>query len=38
MQIEAGGQLASVDNITVSTRSRRIEMTVSVPVLLKDKP
>jgi hypothetical protein len=38
VQIEAGGQLASIENITVSTRSRRIEMTVSVPVMLKDKP
>jgi hypothetical protein len=35
VQIEAGGQLASVDNLSVSSRSRRIEMTVSVPVLLK---
>jgi hypothetical protein len=38
LQIEAGGQLASVENVTASARSRRIEMTVSVPVLLKDGP
>jgi hypothetical protein len=34
LQIEAGGQLARVDSLTASTRSRRVEMTVSVPVLI----
>jgi hypothetical protein len=37
LQIEAGGQLAQVENLSVSTRSRRVEMTVSVPVWLKGK-
>jgi hypothetical protein len=35
VQIEAGGQLASVDNLSISSRNKRVEMTVSVPVLLK---
>ena len=34
VQIEAGGQLARIDSLSVSARSRRVEMTVSVPVLL----
>jgi hypothetical protein len=34
-QIEGGGQLARVDNLIASTRSRRVEMQVSVPVLLQ---
>lgn len=36
-QIEGGGQLARVDNLTMSTRSRRVEMLVSVPVLLQSE-
>lgn len=35
LQIEAGGQLARVDSLSVSARSRRVEMSVSVPVLLR---
>ena len=35
LQIEAGGQLARIDSLSVSARTRRVEMTVSVPVLLK---
>ncbi|MDE2367958.1 MAG: hypothetical protein KGN16_03220 [Burkholderiales bacterium] len=35
VQIEGGGQLARVDNIDVQGRSRRVEMVVSVPVLLR---
>jgi hypothetical protein len=34
LQIEAGGQLARVDSLTAGTRTRRVEMTVSVPVLI----
>lgn len=34
-RIEQGGQLASVDALTVSKRSRRVEMTVSVPVIIE---
>ncbi len=34
VQIEAGGQLARIDSLSVSARNRRVEMTVSVPVLL----
>lgn len=34
VQIEAAGQLARIDSLNVSARSRRVEMTVSVPVLL----
>jgi len=36
-QVENGGQLARVDNLTTSIRSRRVEMLVSVPVLLQPK-
>jgi hypothetical protein len=35
VQIEAGGQLARIDSLTVAARNRRVEMTVSVPVLLQ---
>jgi hypothetical protein len=35
VQIEAGGQLARVDSLSGSARNRRVEMTVSVPVLLR---
>ncbi len=35
VQIEAGGQLARIDSLSVSARNRRVEMTVSVPVLLR---
>jgi hypothetical protein len=37
VQIEAGGQLASIDSLTVAARNRRVEMTVSVPVLLQSQ-
>ncbi len=35
VQIEAGGQLARVDSLSASVRTRRVEMTVSVPVRLR---
>lgn len=35
VQIEAGGQLARVDTLSASVRTRRVEMTVSVPVQLR---
>lgn len=35
VQIESGGQLARIDSLTVAARNRRVEMTVSVPVLLQ---
>lgn len=35
LQIEAGGQLARIDSLSVAARNRRVEMTVSVPVLLR---
>ncbi len=35
LQIEAGGQLARIDSLSVAARGRRVEMTVSVPVLLR---
>lgn len=35
VQIEAGGQLARVDSLSASVRTRRVEMTVSVPVQLR---
>jgi hypothetical protein len=35
VQIEAGGQLARIDSLTIAARNRRVEMTVSVPVLLQ---
>lgn len=35
VQIETGGQLARVDSLSAGSRSRRVEMTVSVPVLLR---
>jgi hypothetical protein len=34
-RVEHGGQLASVDALSVSKRSRRVEMTVSVPVIIE---
>ncbi len=34
VQIEGGGQFARVDSLSASTTSRRVEMTVSVPVLI----
>lgn len=34
VQIEAGGQLARIDSLSVAARNRRVEMAVSVPVLL----
>ncbi len=37
VQIEAGGQLARIDSLTVAARNRRVEMTVSVPVLLQSE-
>lgn len=33
--LEHGGQLANVDSITVSRRSRRVELSVSLPVLVE---
>lgn len=33
-RIERGGQLASVDALSVSKRSRRIEMSISMPVII----
>lgn len=36
--IERGGQLASVDTLTASRRSRRVEMTVSLPVIIDAGP
>lgn len=33
-QIEQGGQLASIDTLTASKRSRRVEMNVSLPVII----
>lgn len=39
VQIEAGAQLARIDNLNVTVRGRRVEMTVSVPVLIEsEKP
>lgn len=35
LQIEAGGQLARVDSLNVNASQRRVEMTVSVPALLR---
>ena len=35
LQIEAGGQLARIDSLSIVVSSRRVEMTVSVPVLLR---
>ena len=35
VQIEGGGQLARIDSLSVAARNRRVEMTVSVPVLQK---
>lgn len=37
-QVERSGQLASVDSLSVSKRNRRIEMTVSMPVIIKPAP
>lgn len=37
-RIERGGQLASVDALSVSKRSRRIEMSISMPVIIKASP
>jgi hypothetical protein len=37
VQIEAGGQLARIDSLTVAARNRRVEITVSVPVLLQSQ-
>lgn len=37
VQIETGGQLARIDSLTVAARNRRVEMTVSVPVLLQSE-
>lgn len=34
-RIERGGQLASVDALSVSKRSRRVEMSVSIPVIIE---
>ncbi|MCC7461844.1 MAG: hypothetical protein IT480_05195 [Gammaproteobacteria bacterium] len=34
VQIEGGGQLARVDSLGAATASRRVEMTVSVPVMI----
>lgn len=33
--VERGGQLASVDRLSVSRRSRRVDMTVSIPVIVR---
>lgn len=33
--VERGGQLASVDSLSVSRRSRRVDMTVSIPVVVR---
>lgn len=37
-RIERGGQLASVDALSVSKRSRRIEMSISIPVIIEASP
>ncbi|WP_269631615.1 hypothetical protein [Pelomonas sp. BJYL3] len=37
-RIERGGQLASVDTLTASRRSRRVELTVSLPVIVDAAP
>lgn len=37
-QVERGGQLASVDSLTVSKRTRRVEMAISMPVIIKPAP
>ncbi|KQW42093.1 MULTISPECIES: hypothetical protein [unclassified Roseateles] len=37
-RIERGGQLASVDALSVSKRSRRVEMSVSIPVIIEALP
>ncbi len=37
-QVERSGQLANVDSLSVSKRNRRIEMTVSMPVIIKPIP
>ncbi len=37
-RLERGGQLASVDALSVSKRSRRIELTVSMPVIIEAAP
>ncbi|MGM9484151.1 hypothetical protein ACS5PN_23360 [Roseateles sp. NT4] len=37
-RVERGGQLASVDALSVSKRSRRIEITISVPVIIEAQP
>lgn len=34
-QVERGGQLASVDSLSVSKRTRRVEMGVSMPVIIR---
>ncbi len=36
--VERGGQLANVDNLAVSKRTRRVEMEVSMPVIIKAAP
>ena len=37
-RVERGGQLASVDALSVSKRSRRIEMSISIPVIIEASP
>ncbi|MFT7771925.1 hypothetical protein [Roseateles sp.] len=34
-RVERGGQLASIDALTVSKRSRRVEMSISMPVIIE---
>lgn len=34
-RVERGGQLANIDTLSVSKRSRRVEMSISVPVIIE---